>query len=65
MCEKVMDTKRQHEEKRELSGIHLQAVKPAAWQRWHLIPSAPDRAKAIKEAELSVAGLYEARAGAS
>lgn len=29
------------------------------------MPSTPDRAKAIKEAELSVAGPYEARAGAS
>lgn len=39
------------------SPIHLRPVKHAPRQRWHLIPSAPDRVKAIKETNLPVLNM--------
>lgn len=63
-CERKKDKSR-HEEEGSLSAIHHRTMRRAPWQRWHLIPRAPDRAKAIKEPELTVAGLYRTRAEAS
>lgn len=40
---------RRQDKEELLSGIHLQKLRQAAWQYWHSIHKAPDRAKTIEQ----------------